>query len=124
MRDLFFLSFIFLILDFLWLNFVVKNIWLENVQNVQKSEMIIKKKYAFISYILIILGLYIFVKKNVSTVKEGFIYGFIYGFILYAVFDFTNLAIFKDFNLYTSILDSLWGGLLSAITVSMTMIII
>ncbi len=49
-----------------------------------------------------------------TYVRDSLVKGFIYGFILYGVFDFTNLAIFKEFNLKTAVIDMAWGGALTA----------
>ena len=106
--------------DLLWLKYAVKNLWEDNVRSVQKSDMQVNIKYALLSYIVIIIGVYLFVVKKTTNVKEGMIYGFIYGFILYAVFDFTNLAIFKDFSLKTAVIDMLWGGFLTSVAVGVT----
>ena len=40
------------------------------------------------------------------------------GMAVYAVYDFTNLLTFKDYNLSFAIQDSLWGGVLFAIAYS------
>jgi uncharacterized membrane protein len=41
---------------------------------------------------------------------------FLNGAAIYAVYDFTNLTIFKDFSLVMAIADTLWGGCLFAIS--------
>jgi len=120
MKDFIILSSIILLLDLLWLKYAVKNLWEDNVRSVQKSDMKVNNKYAMLSYIVIIIGVYMFVVKNTKNVKEGMIYGFMYGFILYSVFDFTNLAIFKDFSLKTAVIDMIWGGLLTSVSVGVT----
>lgn len=38
------------------------------------------------------------------------------GSAVYAVYDFTNLAVFKDYTLEFAIADSIWGGVLFAIS--------
>lgn len=38
------------------------------------------------------------------------------GSLVYAVYDFTNLAVFKDYSLAFALLDTTWGGILSGIT--------
>jgi uncharacterized membrane protein len=104
MKDFLLLAFIILLLDLLWLNFVVKKSWKNNVRNVQKSELDVKVHYAIICYIFIILGVYIFADNLYKS--------FMFGFIVYAIFNLTNLAIFKDYSLKTAIIDTFWGGFL------------
>ena len=38
------------------------------------------------------------------------------GVATYAVYDFTNLAMFKNYTLSFALMDSLWGGVLFALT--------
>jgi uncharacterized membrane protein len=116
-KPLLILAVIFLVVDLLWLKFVVGDLWKTNVETVQKSPMEIKSHYAILSYLLLIFGTYYFVYLTIDKenyVKESLIKGFISGFIIYGVFDFTNLAIFKEFDLRTAIIDMLWGGTLTA----------
>ena len=116
-KPLLILAVIFLVVDLLWLKFVVGDLWKTNVETVQKSPMEIKSHYAILSYLLLIFGTYYFVYLTIDKenyVKESLIKGFISGFIIYGVFDFTNLAIFKEFDLKTAIIDMLWGGTLTA----------
>lgn len=40
---------------------------------------------------------------------------FLNGAAIYAVYDFTNLTIFKDFSLAMAVFDTVWGGCLFAI---------
>ena len=38
------------------------------------------------------------------------------GFIIYGVFDATNLALFKKWDIRLAISDAIWGGVLFALT--------
>jgi uncharacterized membrane protein len=40
---------------------------------------------------------------------------FLSGMAVYAVYDFTNLSLLKDYTLQFAVMDSLWGGVLFAI---------
>jgi len=40
---------------------------------------------------------------------------FLTGLAVYAVYDFTTLALFKDYPLWFAALDTLWGGVLMSI---------
>jgi uncharacterized membrane protein len=41
---------------------------------------------------------------------------FLLGLVIYGTFDFTNMALFKKWSLTTSIIDTLWGGTLFALS--------
>lgn len=117
LKPFFILAIIILVIDLLWINYIVGDMWKKNVETVQKSPMEIRKPYALLSYVLIIFGIYYFVQMNMTKetyIKDSLLKGFIYGFILYGVFDFTNLAIFKEFDLKTAMIDMAWGGALTA----------
>lgn len=94
-------------------------LWKKTVFGVQHKELIPNKYYAFITYILLTYGLYMYVYKNINKndwKNDTLVKGFIFGIVIYGVFDFTNLAIFSNYPFNTAIIDTLWGGLLMAIT--------
>ena len=122
-KQILLLSVIILLVDILWLTYGVNKLWQDNVQAVQKSPMVIRKHYALLSYILIILGIWYFVLRHINketSVNQILLSSFLFGFILYGVFDFTNLAIFKDFQLKTALIDMVWGGVLTSVAVYFT----
>ena len=97
----------------------LSTVWKKTIEKVQHKNFIPKLHYAFASYILIILGQYYFVYKNINRnnwIKDSLFNGFLFGFVLYGVFDFTNLAIFSDYSLKTATIDMFWGGTLLSIT--------
>lgn len=101
----------------------LKKMWNTTVMNVQHHKLVFNMKYAFVSYILLVYGLYFFVYKHITKknwVNESIINGFIFGLIVYGVFDMTNLAIFKNYSLFTGLIDMLWGSLLMSITSFLT----
>ena len=64
-------------------------------------------------------GLYNYVYKNINKTdwkNDTLMKGFIFGVVVYGVFDFTNLAIFSNYPFSTAIIDTLWGGILMALT--------
>jgi uncharacterized membrane protein len=49
-----------------------------------------------------------FLALRTSSLKDAFLTGA----CVYAVYDFTVLAVFKDYPLYLAVGDTLWGGIL------------
>ncbi len=122
-KQLLLLSVTILIVDILWLSYAVDSIWKENVQAVQKSPLQVRKEYAILSYILIILGIWYFVQRHITSdtsTQQILFSSFLFGFVLYGVFDFTNLAIFKDYQWKAAWIDMLWGGFISMVAVWVT----
>ena len=95
---------------------LLKPLWDKTVFGVQHKALEPNKSYAFITYILLTYGLYI---KNINKTdwkNDTLMKGFIFGVVVYGVFDFTNLAIFSNYPFSTAIIDTLWGGILMALT--------
>jgi uncharacterized membrane protein len=97
----------------------------------KKTLQISGKKYpnnriysALVVYIAIALGIIVFVLPNIEPdtsksigerLKRSLLYGGLFGLISYAIFDFTNHFMFDHWDIYVSIMDTIWGGLLCAI---------
>lgn len=101
--------------DSFYLN-MVKGHWENQVRDVQKSAMKINLTGAALSYIFIIFALNYFILRKNASVGDAFLLGL----AIYGIFEFTNMAIFKEWQLYTVITDTLWGGALFAIVTYMT----
>lgn len=82
------------------------------VKLVQNSPMKINYLGAILSYIFIIVGLNYFIIKPRKSVSDAFLLGI----VIYGIFEATNLALFKNWLMMTVILDTLWGGILFALT--------
>lgn len=54
-----------------------------------------------------------------KTYTESLVYGLLVGFVVYSVFNFTNFAIFNNWSLSTSIVDTIVGMINCAIASSM-----
>jgi uncharacterized membrane protein len=67
---------------------------------------------AAICYMFLVFGLNYFIIQPERSVFDAFLFGI----IIYGTFDFTNMAIFKKWSLTTSIMDTLWGGTLFALS--------
>ena len=91
------------------------------IKNIQGSSIKLRYIPAMISYILIILGYFLYVEPRMNTInkkdllKYSFLYGGVFGIIVYGIYDFTNLATIKNWSLFVSIIDMLWGGILFTI---------
>ena len=98
-------------IDFVYLN-LIKDFFSNQVQRVQGSTMQINYLGAAICYILLIVGINYFIIKPHKSVNDAFLLGL----VIYGVFETTNYALFKNWSIITVIIDTLWGGLLFALT--------
>ena len=81
---------------------------------------------AIIFYLLFILGLVFFViapaiEKNSLT--HALLFGALFGLITYATYDLTNLATLKNWPILVSVVDMVWGVVLSASVATITYLI-
>jgi uncharacterized membrane protein len=102
---------IFVTVDFFYLN-LIKDFFGNQVQSVQGTPLKINYLGAVICYIFLIFGLNYFIIKPNRSIQDAFLFGL----IIYSVFETTNLALFSKWSWLTVIIDSLWGGILFAIT--------
>jgi uncharacterized membrane protein len=102
---------IMLILDALYLNAIGKA-YSQQVAKIQRTVMNVKMDGAVICYLFLIFGLYYFILKDKKSVFDAFLLGI----VIYGVYDATTYAIFKKWSPSLAALDTLWGGVLFALT--------
>jgi len=119
-----------MVLDVAWITLNLST-YSSAIQKVQKSPMNLRNlrsEYAFIAYIIIIFSvLYVAIPFTTQNMKKGeddiatkllksFMYGGAVGFSIYGIYNFTSLAIYKDFDSSIGIIDTLWGTTLYTLT--------
>jgi len=112
----------YLILDFFWFQFSLPS-YKKVVGDIQGNEIRSKNELnveiqtrilPFLAYILLPIGLTIFV---LNSKNNNVFYGALYGLVVYGIFNLTNRALFKNWSLNILVLDTLWGTIVSALTV-------
>lgn len=104
---------ILLILDFLWIGLFMKNRYQNEIKQIQGTQMSVNIAYAVVSYVLMAVGLVLFVLPNIRSehrLLDSLKYGFLFGIVVYGIYDFTAAAVISKWNMTTAILDVLWGG--------------
>lgn len=86
------------------------------VASVQRVILQVKPLGAIICYFFLIFGLNYFIISK----KRSLIDAFLFGLIIYAVYDSTNYALFKQWKPLLAIMDAVWGGTLFALTTFIT----
>jgi uncharacterized membrane protein len=79
---------------------------------IQNSPLKINFVGAIICYIALTFLLYYFILSK----KRKIIDAFLLGIAVYAVYESTNYATFTKWPIYMLVVDTLWGGILFAIT--------
>ena len=104
-----------LVLDIVWISLFMKSRYEIMIKNIQGSNMSTKIVYAFIAYMLMIIGLNHFVLPRIDvnnvSIQDCLLYGFLFGIVLYGVYDFTIGAVLKKWDMKLAVTDVFWGGL-------------
>jgi len=78
---------------------------------------------AIICFLILAFGINYFVLdkvRNTHIITDSLKYGLVFGLTVYAVYDLTNYATFKNYTLKTTIIDILWGGTLGFVVTALT----
>ncbi len=102
---------IFITIDSIYLN-LIKNYFKRQIQSVQGSAVQINFLGAALCYIFLIIGINYFIIKPRKSISDAFLLGL----VIYGVYETTNYALFKNWSILTVFMDTLWGGILFAIT--------
>lgn len=118
--DLFIYAILFVALDSLYLSFI-SNPFGAMIKRIQGTNMVVKLLPAIVVYIVLVASWKIFVYPELKkrSPKDTIVRAGMLGFFIYTVFDFTNLAVIKDYELGLAVIDSLWGGILFSITTAL-----
>ncbi len=112
---------VFFVIDMIWLGLVAKDFYRNQIGFLMKED--INWIAAIIFYLLFIVGLVYFaispaILKNSLT--SAILVGAFFGFITYATYDLTNLATLKNWPLFVTIIDLIWGTVLGALVSGIT----
>ena len=106
---------LFIAIDTIYLN-LMKNYFSKQIQSIQGSPIKMRVLGAAICYIFLIIGLNYFIIKPNRSVSDAFLLGI----VIYGVYETTNYALLSKWSILTVIIDTLWGGILFAITTYLT----
>jgi len=102
---------VFISIDFVYLN-LMKDYFQKQIQSVQGSAPKMNFLGAALCYIFLITGINYFIIKPRKSITDAFLLGI----VIYGVYETTNYALLKNWSLMTVFLDTLWGGILFALT--------
>lgn len=106
---------VFFAIDMIWLTLVAKNFYANQIGYLMaKNPNLIA---ALVFYLIFIAGLVFFVITPALDKKmwtHALFAGAFFGLVTYATYDLTNLATVKDWPVIVTIVDLIWGMVLSA----------
>lgn len=107
----------FAALDGFYIGVLGRNHWSQQIQSMNHSKKTnIRWFPAIIAYILMIAAILLFVVKISENPWWGLLWGALLGLIVYGIFNFTNLAIFTNYQWTSALIDTSWGILLFGVT--------
>ena len=90
----------------------MKSTFEKQILQIQASKIQLNIYAAILCYIALVFGLWYFIIRENKSILDAALLGW----TIYAVYEMTNLAIFRDWRMKTAFVDTLWGGILFAIT--------
>jgi uncharacterized membrane protein len=102
---------VFVLIDSVYLN-MMKKYFANQIQKVQNSAIVPNYVSVVLCYVFLIAGLNYFIIKPNRSVQDAFLLGI----VISGVYETTNWATFKNWSSITVIMDTLWGGILFALT--------
>lgn len=104
----------FLVIDLLWLGVVMRSFYQQQLGFIMAPS--VNWPVAILFYLLFVAGLLVFVilpGLQENSLKKVLLRGAFFGLVTYATYDLTNLATLKDWPAIFSIVDLIWGVLIS-----------
>ena len=120
-------SIVILALDAIWI-FTNFKMYSQSVRAVQKSDLSVNTVAAFAAYAVVLFAsLYVAIPFTKNYVRSGdtaseklwkaFAYGGAVGFSVYAIYNFTSAAIYKNYEWSVALIDTVWGTVLNTLVV-------
>ena len=115
LKAYFLFIFLLILIDSLYL-FGLKDTHNRQIKAIQSVDLQVRYYPAVIFYLIAGLAfVYYIYPLGKSSGKDIIKYGALMGLLMYGTFDFTNLALFKNYTLKYAIMDTIWGMTLMAI---------
>ncbi len=115
----------FLVIDGIWLGVVAKSFYANQLGDLLRKDFLPLPAAAF--YLAYTAGLvFLAVRPGQSDVSLASvaIYGAVVGFLAYGTYDMTNLATLRDWPAIVSVVDMVWGTVLSASVATVSAVVL
>lgn len=108
-----------LVMDAIWLGYIAKPLYVKGLgefMHIYESGVYINYLAAGVVYICLAIGISVFViPKSDGQILNAMLWGGLFGLLVYTVYDMTNMSIMPKWPLWISIVDMVWGGVLSSV---------
>mgnify|MGYP001490615263 CR=1 FL=1 len=115
----------FLVIDGIWLTVVAKNFYAKHLGFLMaKNPNLIAALIFYLIYILALVVLVLSPALQKNSLQTAIIYGALFGLCCYATYDLTNLATIANWPLIVTIVDLIWGTVLSASVAAISFLVL
>jgi len=109
------ITIVILALDFMYIS-ATRNMFEIQIADVQRVALQIRPLGGVLCYLLLVFGLYYFIVREHRPVFDAFLLGL----VIYGVYETTSYALLKKWKWNIVLMDTLWGGILFALTTFIT----
>jgi|GEM_PF-2376629 len=105
-------------LDWVWFSVFMKEFATQRLNSLLLIENSVLQVHlpsaVFVYFVMALMGSLFLVSslKPLPSIFYKWLWSYFFGFGIYAIFDFTNLALFPAYDFQFAIIDCLWGGFL------------
>ena len=99
------------LIDFIYLK-LINGYFQNQIKKVQGTPLKVNYLGVAVCYIFLIIGLYYFIIKPHKSPSDAFLFGL----VVYGVYETTNYSLLTNWSIFTVLIDTLWGGVLFALT--------
>jgi uncharacterized membrane protein len=117
----------FMVLDGLWLGVLMKTFYrdqLAPIVRLANGGIAPNWPAALMVYVLLGVGIALFVIPRASTVWSAAGYGALFGLVVYGVYDFTNYSTLRQWPFVLTLADVAWGIVASAAAATAVRVIV
>jgi len=115
---------VFFIIDIIWLVLVARKFYNNQIGSLMRPD--VNWYAAGIFYLVFLCGLVVFVvipALEKHSLTHALLFGAFFGLVTYATYDLTNLATLKEWPMLVTVVDLIWGMVLSASVSAITYLI-
>ena len=114
---------IFTLVDLVWLVKVAPKLYRKYIGHLMSDRVNIRAAALF--YLVFIVGLvYFVIAPHINNPLMAFLSGAMFGLVTYATYDLTNLATLKAWPITITVIDLIWGTLVTAVTSGLVVLLI
>lgn len=107
----------FLLVDILWLTVISKNLYSNGIGHLMaQSPKILPAVIFYLSFVVGVIIFAVLPGYRDSTLINTILLAALFGALTYGTYDLTNLATLKDWPVYITVIDIVWGSFLSVVT--------